>query len=88
MFKGTRGLLEEHWHSVLLKLVQSEFQPQILPEGCTELVTITIVYVYSDLRQWFYTDHMTFLKHHMPDLMHNRWSPHARGKITSSAASF
>jgi len=50
MFKRTRGLFEELWHSVLLKLVQPEFQAQILQEGCTELVTITIVYIYSDLR--------------------------------------
>lgn len=88
MFKRTRGLFEERWHSVLLKLVQSELQPQISPEGYTELVTITTVYIYSDLREWFYTDHMTLLKHHMPDLLHNRWSPHACGKITSSAVSF
>lgn len=44
-----KRLFEKHWHSVLPILVQSEFQPQISPEGCAELVTVTIVYIYSDL---------------------------------------
>lgn len=48
MVKRIKGLFEKHCHSVVPKVVQSEFQPDFT-EGCAELVTVTIVYIYSDI---------------------------------------